>query len=185
MSEESGFKIEPDGSQDMTAYRADSRLPGKLQDKSLRRKDSSLSASDILSGLLADPFTFAQTHVATNSPTMVSAAFDQECGGYSNGRHVYKIELGSWTKFKVTHDKGLAAPTIYADAGTLEGASLFAMSPGVSANEVDFLFDVPTSAITEVKRIGKSGFEAIDWSWGDLGIAKGKVGDLLKRFQQK
>lgn len=185
MSEDPGFTIAKTGDTAMTVYRADDRLPGKIKENGFRRKDASLDSGAILAGLMKDPFSFAQTHVASNSPTMVSCAFNDGCGGYSNGRNVYKLDLGTWSKFTITHKLALAAPTIYADADTLDGASRFALSPGISPGEVDFLFDIPVANFVEVKLKTASGFGAIDWSVGDLGIAKGKVSDLLAKFGKK
>ncbi|GAB3106931.1 hypothetical protein GCM10027160_03080 [Streptomyces calidiresistens] len=126
----------------------------------MRSRTNTSVAAD-LSEFLKDPRAYAQAHVSSPKPTLVSTALDDDCGGYaSNDRHIYRIQVSGWHKFAAppTKSKIKTKPTVYANSTSLETATAAVIGPIGPTEEMDFIGDIPLAAITGCRRPGESGF---------------------------
>jgi hypothetical protein len=158
----------PTGSQQVVLYRADGRSPAKLKGSNppgfgMR---SSVPFGLLKAALLKNPNAFAEDHIRSNRQDLKSYSTDVGAGGFaSNDRHLYEIDLGSWSVFErpVRHGM-LASSKILANASNLANATKIAIDTVKSTNEIFLLFELGLTDITSVRVPGANTIDRIDWN---------------------
>ncbi|WP_234348317.1 DUF4157 domain-containing protein [Kitasatospora sp. MY 5-36] len=148
---------------DLVCYRADTRPPEAIREAGGMRSRIPTRVTDELKTFLEDPKLYAQAHVSNSLRTLVSAALDEDCGGYAaNDRYIYRIQVSGWHKFAppAARSKLLTKPTVYANSTSLETATAAVIGPLGKTQEMDFIGGVPLTDITGHRGPEESGFSA-------------------------